>query len=181
MSENKIPGPFGLSMGMSLDELDAQPLEGSEGKYLLTSVPKQHPAFDTYAVQVGINSGLSWIKAIGKDLETSVYGIELQTAFEDMKKKLDKAYGKSKLTDIILHESIWDEPRDWMNALLNKERVLMATWEGSVESTIKGDLISVGLIATASDVNTGYIAIEYQFKNEEECNAEIAALEDDAL
>ena len=181
MSEIKTTGPFGLWMGMLLDQLDAQPLENATGKYLLTSVPKPHSAFDTYIVQVGLNNGLAWIKEIGKDIATSVYGIELKSEFNNMKKKLDKVYGKSELTDILLHESIWDEPKDWMRGLINKQRILMFVWDVSKGSNLKNDVISISLIANASDSDNGYISIEYEFENSERCDEEIAALEDDVL
>ena len=174
-------GPFGLYMGMSLNQLDAQPLENVLGKYILASVPKPHSAFDSYVVQVGNSSGLSWIKAIGNDIATSVYGIELKTAFDEMKVKLDRAYGEGELTDMLLHDSIWNEPKDWMQSLINRERILMSVWDSSKGARLKNNLTSIALGANASDTDNGFIFVEYQFANSDACDEELAAEEDAVL
>ena len=60
-------GPFGLEMGMTIDEIDADATELSPGLYQLPKVPKPHSAFEAYIVKIGPKSGLCWIKAIGKE------------------------------------------------------------------------------------------------------------------
>lgn len=174
-------GPFGLYMGMKLNQLDAQPLENALGKYILKSVPKPHSSFGTYVVQVGNNSGLSWIKAIGKDIATSVYGIELITAFNQMRTKLDNTYAKGELTDVLLPESIWDEPKDWMASLIRKERILMCIWDASKGARLKNNLTSIALGANANDTDSGFLFLEYEFSNNDQCDKEIAAEEDSVL
>ena len=77
--------------------------------------------------------------------------------------------------------SIWSEPRDWMQGLLNRERMLAARWDSHSHKQIPDQLSSVFLVAQATDTSSGYIAIENAFKNHEIAEGEIAALEDDAL
>jgi len=104
----------------------------------------------------------------------------VRSAFEDMKGKLEKTYGKSELIDCLMHDSIWNEPRDWMQAVQNGERILAAKWE-STKTRLPSSLESVFLIATAIDAYSGWIAIEYAFDNYTAAEQEIAMLEDDAL
>lgn len=98
-----------------------------------------------------------------------------------MESKLNTIYGRSEKFDFLLPGSIWDEPRDWMNALQNKERNLVAIWSDEYESKMTDSIHSVGLSAVAVNANEGFIALEYSFSNKAVAEAEIAALEDEAL
>ena len=174
-------GPFGLEMGMSLVEIGGQPEKVGNGLYMLNTVPKTHSAFKAYVVKVAPEGGLCWVKAIGKDIATSSYGIELQTEFHVMEEKLEAAYGKHEIMDFLMTGSIWDEPNDWMMGLIQKERILAAIWEPAEGSSLPSDLKQIALIASPISTGKGYIAIEYSFINKDSCDAELAALEDDAL
>lgn len=178
---NAVAGPFGLEMGMSLKDIGGAPQKLAPGKYKLTNVPKSHSAFEAYVVQVAPKGGLCWIKAVGKDISTSSYGIELKSAFKDMEQKLEASYGKHKTMDFLMSGSIWHEPNDWMMGLIKKERVLAAIWEKSEGSSLPSDIEQIGLIASPISGDKGYISIEYSFTNKESCEAEIAAQEDNAL
>lgn len=180
-SQSAFAGPFGLSMGMDLKQIDIEAEQVAPGVYVTSKVPKSHSAFEKYALKIGPNSGLCWIKAIGKDISTSSYGIELKSAFDDMQAKLTKAYGKGKTTDMLMPGSIWKEPNEWLMAMIQKERILMSVWKKGEGSTLNDDLIQVGLIASPSGRSEGYLSIEYSFSNKDTCNKEIASTEDGAL
>jgi len=173
-------GPFGLVRGLSLEQLGtSQQLE--PGKYKLNSVPKPHSSFESYIVQVGPHAGLCWIKAIGKDVRTSGFGIELKSAFDDMRSRLESTYGRPELYDRLLPEANWDEPKYFMMSLLKKERLLASVWKSLSGSSAGDSLKSVGLIASASGIDRGFLSIEYSFTNEDECEREIKASQDGAL
>jgi hypothetical protein len=174
-------GPFGLWMEMKATDFEEPPNEIAPCMFQAPVVPKPHSAFERYIVQVSPGAGLSWVKAIGKTIETSDYGIELKLAFDDMEQKLTATYGKQKRHDFLLHESIWNEPRDWMQSVLSKERVLMSQWSKESGASLVDSLSSVALVMGAYDTSTGYFAIEYSFENYVQAEAEIAALEDDVL
>lgn len=178
---NAMAGPFGLDMGMTLKDMGGKAEKVANGKYKLTTVPKPHSAFEAYVVQLAPKGGLCWIKAIGKDIPTSAYGIELKSAFNDMKGKLEKVYGKHETTDLLMPGSIWDEPNDFMMAMIKKERFLMAIWDNEKGSTFTDNIKKVGLIALPAGRDKGYISVEYSFTNEKACEAELAAQEDGAL
>ena len=174
-------GPFGLEMGQLLTQIDKDAKQAAPNVYTTSKVPKPHSAFELYALKVGPKSGLCWVKAIGKDIGTSAYGIELKSEFNAMKGKLEKAYGKHETTDVLLPGSIWNEPDEFMMAMIKKQRFLMAIWEGEKGSTLSDNLDSVGLLANPGGRDKGYLSIEYSFSNKEACDKEIAALEDGAL
>ncbi len=57
----------------------------------------------------------------------------------------------------------------------------MSQWSKETEASLVDSLSSVALVMGAYDTSTGYFAIEYSFENCVQADAEIAALEDDAL
>jgi len=182
---NAMAGPFGLYKGMSLKEIGGKPekLQNTilgNGIYKI-NVPKPHSAFEAYIVKVAPKGGLCWIRAIGKDIATSSYGLELKSAFSEMEEKLGATYGKHEIMDVLYPGSIWDRPNDWMMGLIKKERILLAVWEKSEGSSLPSDIEQIGLIVGPTSRDKGYIEIEYSFTNKEACEAELAAGEDDAL
>ena len=173
--------PFGLRMGMSLVEIGGTHELINPGFYKLSNVPRPHSAFEAYAARVAPKIGLCYIQAAGKNIETSSYGYELIMAFNEMESKLEALYGRHKKVDELFSGSIWNEPNEWMMGLIQKERVLVATWERKDGSTLPDNLINVGLVALPIDRNTGYIMVDYTFSNYQEGIKAISAQEDDAL
>lgn len=98
-----------------------------------------------------------------------------------MAAKLTATCGKHKRLDFLMQDSLWSEPRDRMQGLLNRERVLMASWSRQDGSSVDVSFSSIALVVGVHDTSSGYIAIEYSFANIGKAEAEIAALEDDAL
>ena len=174
-------GPFGLEMGLKRDEYLGSLQEVKPGYYQAAEVPKPHSSFEFHILEFGPSSGLSWIKAIGKTIETNDFGTPIESAFEEMKTKLVKTYGASENISYLMEGSIWSEPRDWMQGLLNGDRVLASRWEAHSHKQLPNHLSSIFLLAGATDTSSGYIAIEYAFENHAAAAEEIAALEDDAL
>lgn len=174
-------GPFGLVKGLRKEDFGLQITEISPFVYQAETLPRKHSAFQYYFVQITPVQGLSWIKSVGNPISTNPYGTEILTAFSEMKAKLEKIYGRAELIDFLMHDSIWDRPRDWMQALQDGERCLASSWKNNRNNQMPSDLESVFLHAGASDTYTGYIAIEYAFNNKEASDQEISMLEDDAL
>ena len=172
-------GPFGVEKGSKLASL-GESKEIAPGKYTFTP-KKAHPAFETYVALVSDSQGVCWIKAIGKDIRTSTYGTELKSEFSSFEGKLSKVYGENKKFDYLMPGSIWDEPKDYMPALIKKERVLATLWSAEHNSKMKDNLKSLALLASATSRDTGYIAIEYEFDNYDSCKKEISEKVDDVL
>lgn len=174
-------GPFGLEMGVKKDEYPCPLQELKPGWYKADEVPKPHSAFEYHVLQFSPCSGLSWIKAVGKTITTNDFGTSLQNAFDEMKEKLSKKYGESESFSFLMEGSIWHEPQDWMQGLLNEDRTLAARWKASSQKQLPNQLSCVFLVAEAADTSSGYVAVEYEFENHQIAREEIAALEDDAL
>ena len=180
ISSSAAAGPFGLEMGMSLDQLGITEKKATGG-YTFPQVPQPHPAFSKYAGTVSPREGLCIVLARTPLLQTEIYGEMLQLEFHKLRERLEKVYGKHYVFDDLRAGSRWNQPRHWMMALLQKERTLSATWSEEKGSSLPADIEKIGLFAVARSRDAGYVGIRYQYKNAGACKAELEAGVDDAL
>ena len=177
---NSFAGPFGLEMGMKIEEIDKNAKKLAENAYKV-SVPKPHKSFSVYYVYTCPSKGLHTIKAISSPITTNGYGEDLKSNFESMEKKLKKVYGENKKFDFLRSESLWSESNYWMMGLLKKDRTLAAYWTEEYKSKLKDDFKSISLTAIAINQGAGLIVLEYEFLNTSSCRKENASKEDDSL
>lgn len=175
ISERSAPEatPFGLKQGMSAEQLGGQAAYIGGGMYKLTSVPSPHPGMEFYVAQVSPRTGLCYVKGVGKPVRTSGYGTELQSQFENMRAEISAAYGHPRTVDMLLSDSIWEGPRDWMAGLAERERLLFAHWTEETRATLVPHLTNVFVGANAKNSESGYVVVEYYFDNEPACQQEV--------
>ena len=102
-------GPFELEMGMKKSELVASiAREMDPHNYLLTSVPRPHSSFKTYAVSIGPQSGLCTVRAASVQISTDVSGRELRAEFDEIEQQLERGYGRHGLIDRLERGAIWE-------------------------------------------------------------------------
>jgi hypothetical protein len=174
-----IGGPLGLDKGMRLDDLNRQ---GSfaparaQFQYTSKTLVNGHPDFEAYSVLVTPEHGLCKVKAIGKDIESSSFGSELESKFKELMAALTRKYGAPGSTyDFLRSGSIWKDSRDWMMAMLKKERTLAAFWTPPNNSSLPDSLESIKIEATALSPSKGFISIDYEFNNISECLESVKA------
>jgi len=154
---------FGIEMGWGIKNLENAGIEMSDmgdSYYELLSVPKPHPSFERYLVQIDPEKGVHLIKAVGKSIATNGFGTSLKTEFNIIEKQLTSVYGKGEKTDWLIPTSIWDEPEDWYMGLRKQERFLFTIWEQPSPT-----LLRIGVVANAFSYSAGRIIIEYYSKN----------------
>src|SRR5262245_25659388 len=125
------PAPFGIRMGAKKSELVHIKQELPNFKVVLDAVPKPHPDLESYVALVTPQTGVCYVKGIGKTVRTSVYGSELRSTFDDLRHQLEGVYGPGKVVDSLKPGSIWNEPKDFMMGLVKSERFLIARWTTS--------------------------------------------------
>ena len=168
-----VAGPLGLSKGMTLEEIKRH------GNFTLTpektsvysspTLTNGHPDFERYTVILTPQHGLCKIMAIGKDVSTSVYGSELRSSFEGLSNALSTKYGKSNSAFNFLQAgSIWNEPNEWMMGLFKKERTLSSYWYDS-KKKLPDSIHTISLSANALATSKGWITLNYEFDNVDDC------------
>jgi len=164
-------GPFGIDMGMSLDRLKQvckTAPEHIENDYYKITPPNTHDLFETYTVKIDPTYGVYFIKAIGKDIRTNGYGVELRSTFDSLVGSIEKTYGKYELTDILKDRDHGD-PNVWTYALRDGDRELYAKWGKKYQSRLPDDIASIVAWAGVTSIirgNRGYVVLEYYLSNE---------------
>ncbi|MBR3654246.1 MAG: hypothetical protein IKN62_02285 [Elusimicrobia bacterium] len=183
IASTTFAGPFGLSKGMSVEEISKLSEKGYEptspdndDRYLF--VPKKkHEVFKIYIAFIDQEKGLYSIRAVSEEIKTNDYGTELKNVFSDMVDRLSKIYGKPKIIDKINSDSHFKEDKHWMYTLGQGARTLAAGWiKGEKDTNLPEELDSVA-ISVKADYHDGYLILEYNFSN----SAEIEEKQDDVL
>lgn len=148
-------GPFGLKMGMTLEEVTeacggTKPKKINDDCYQITPAQK-HPLFNEYMVFIDNENGLYKIKA---KTEKIFYESELEKKFNEVEQRISKTYGKSddlRDTDYLVQNKYWHEGYLY-DACVWRENM-------------KNDLMDVILYSTVPDYAEYYIILQYDFTN----------------
>ena len=142
-----VAEPFGLEMGMTLDELAAScggrsPVPIGGDRYIVTP-QKANPLFAECIAWVSESEGLCALRANGEDVLSTPEGDQLRDEFSAVQQKLEALYGEAHLTS----ESS------------EGESALQADWfpEG-------GDVEWVCLVAEGTG-SSAYLFVQYTFSN----------------
>lgn len=173
-------GPFGLSMGMSLDEItDAcggRSPERIDDDLYLVYPEKAHPLLKMYMVMVNEKSGLYNIKAVTDEIRADDYGNEPKRIFSQLLAPLERKYGRFVMIDEIADDAVLTEDAYFMYNLANGARRYCATWTASGSKKDQFDnlaKIGIGIITpNRYSISKACVLIEYIFLNAEDAIAE---------
>ncbi len=162
--------PFGLKMGMTIEEIaeqcEEEPSFVKDDIYFIKPV-KKHPLFSYYAVYVNEKTGLYQIRAISDSMTCNDYGTEIQNAFNSVKDRIAKIYGKPRIINKVDPTSIWKDDKYWFQALKDGARQLSAIWGEKIE--LADNLISVALDCVADNdiyhYEDAHLVLYYYFTN----------------
>ena len=164
--------PFGLEMGMSLDQLAAYqptPVKKQADVYRIETAPLHSSNFDHYLLRVDAEHGLCVVNAISKDILAEPEGALVQKSYTNLKSQLTAKYGQPAIdVDEIKNSSIWAAPHHWMHSLLSRQRTLTAIWS-SQQTPLIDNIADIALTARAKSVTIANLSPTYEFKNLNAC------------
>ena len=164
--------PFGLKMGMTIEEIaeqcEEEPSFVKDDIYLVKPI-KKHPLFSYYAVYVSEKTGLYQIRAISDSVTCNKYGTEIQNAFNSVKDRIAKTYGKRRIINKVdsTISSFLQKDEYWFHTLKDGARQLSAIWGEKTE--LADNLISVALDCVADNdiyhYEDAHLVLYYYFTN----------------
>ena len=162
-------GPFGLEMGMTLEEVTAacggkEPVDLGGGRYLVQP-QKAHPSFQEYVVYVSQTEGLYALTASTKEILSDEEGTTLQKRFHTLVSSVSKTYGECRLIDEIAEGSKLTDDIYWIHTLRTGERKLEAWWLGADGSALSDDVQNIYLAVKSTSYLKARIALRYRFAN----------------
>jgi hypothetical protein len=135
-------------------------VEIKDDTLVFSTVPRPHPAFESYVLVFSPKDGLLKILAMGPDIRTNGFGEVIHDSFVEIRNAIAQTYGQpDNIIDSVRAGSIWTEPEDWMMGLYKGERGLACGWGHALP---KG-LSLIMLSAAAASVEKGYLRLTYQF------------------
>lgn len=164
--------PFGLKMGMSIDEISAQceeePSFVKDDVYLIKP-KKNHPLFSYYAVYVNEKVGLYQIRAVSDSVTCNNYGTEIQNTFNSVKDRIAKTYGKPKIINKV-DSNLSDYMRQdkwWFQNLKNGAQQLSAVWGEKTQLADSLETVALDCVAdnTVFHFEDAHLVLYYYFSN----------------
>ena len=164
--------PFGLKMGMTVEEIaeqcEEEPSYFEDDIYLVKPI-KKHPLFSYYAVYVNEKNGLYQIRAISDSMTCNDYGTEIQSAFNTVKERIAKVYGKPRIIDKV-DSSLSEYMRQdkwWFSNLKNGAQQLSAIWGEKTELSDNLTIVALDCVADNSvfHFEDAHLVLCYYFKN----------------
>ena len=101
-----------------------------------------------------LKAGFFW------NIETNAYGDAIKQKFRELKNILSEKYGTGQTIDFLKQGSIWTQPQYWMNALVDKDRMLF--WYSDKGLTNELTYVFVEAVGTTS--RKGHINLGYEFQ-----------------
>ena len=172
-------GPFGLAMGISINELSgtiasAKALETNPNIYTITP-PKPAPGFDRYYVVATKEDGLCKINAISEVNVVNDTGDQLKSRVNEIAEMVELKYGKShKKYDFARQDVYRRNPQFFMMALKEDAVTYGFDWVTQAnKATLPNDLEEINVFANASEMSKGWVSLEYVFNNFKSCQINI--------
>ena len=163
--------PFGLKMGMTIEEIaelcEEEPYFEKDDVYIIKPI-KSHPLFSYYRVYVNEKTGLYQISAISDNIKCNQYGTELQNAFNNLKDRIGKTYGKPQTIDKIDQNlrNIDKSDSHWFQTLKDGSRDLYAVWGEKIKLSDNLSKVELKCVADSGYISgNGHLVLYYYFNN----------------
>lgn len=163
---------FGLKMGMTIDEISEQCEEEPsfvKDDIYLVKPKKSHPLFSYYAVYVSEKTGLYQIRAISDSVTCNKYGAEIQNAFNSVKDRIAKTYGKPRIINKVDPNilSILQKDDYWFQTLKDGSRQLSAVWDEETGLADNLETVALDCVADNSSFHweDAHLVLYYYFSN----------------
>lgn len=163
-------GPFGLDIGMPLSELPSSEAINDEGWIRLKTIPKPHSLVETVFVQGYPETGVCMIKGVGFTNEDDKMGSKGRAIHEEFVEQLKTKYGEP-TRNVDRCFSNYCSSEYWTMELKSGERLYMTTWDGTKAHPLPENIEQIGVIVSALDIDSTYVAVEYYGKNSTQCDA----------
>lgn len=166
LSISIFAAPFGLKMGMTLEDIK-RACNGVEPQYIENDCyyvfpAKTHPSFKYYVAYVNDIKGLYCLVAISDEISTNNDGRELKSTFSEIKERISKTYGTSRMTEELIPNALYKNDYEWRESIASGERTYEAVWESSLKENLEKIFLYVSARKFSS---SSWIILEYDFQN----------------
>lgn len=169
LAVKKYDGPLGLAMGITEEEIQALGFKDSgksNGTYYGTP-PMPADGFNFYIAKLSPTLGLCRLMGFRDISVVNNMGDQLKEATDDVAELVSMKYGSGKKIE-YLPEIQQRNPEFWMLGLHDDSVIYSYTWKKDLPNSLQ----RVEVYASASEIYTGKVIIDYRFSNVENCYQE---------
>lgn len=172
-------GPFGLAMGIGVDELLGEVASGiiskSDPNTYIIRPPKLVPGFDRYYAVATKEDGVCKIIAISEVNVVNKAGDQLKSRVDEIAEMVRLKYGKSRKKYDFARQDVYRRNPDFFMMALREEAVIYGfDWVAQANNAmLTNDIEEINIFANASEMSAGWVSLEYIFKNFKSCQANI--------
>lgn len=172
-------GPFGLKAGVPVAELEKMGFKEDErhpGTYDGTP-PKPLDGADSYIGVASQESGLCKVLASVPVPTVNGTGDQIRSAVDRVAEMMQLKYGKHSSKIEYAREDVYERNPEFWTMGLSKDSVVYAyDWQqGKTAQPLPADIEDIEIVARASSMSSGWVAIRYTFTNAKACLKEIQA------
>lgn len=173
-----VPSAFGLKRGQPVAKISTPFTDDGPGWSVLNGKPPQsHPEFEEFHLFSAPGVGLCAIRALGPVNANDSHGDLVRARFSRVQAQLTQRYGKGSTYDECDAKTSTCNPGYWSMHIKTRARNYGAVWDSNLPAGMK----RIELYVRADDISQPYVAIQYSFDNEAQCEAALNAKESEAL
>lgn len=167
--QGQAQGPFGATMGSPLSNYPScKRLEGAPTYYTCNTLPNPDASFELYAIRAVPRAGVCFVKAIGKDIRQDARGVATRAELRKLALQVEQTYGPhSALMDRIFSSSALKAEDEWLLAVERDERTFSYHW---TKGNYPNGVDKIHVLAAATSAQTGFVVVEFHFRNENACD-----------
>jgi hypothetical protein len=164
-------GPFGLTLGMKIEDVGgARPLE-KPGFYEVAAPPKPHPDFESVVLIAYPETGICLVRGIGRTIEGDGSGGQIRAKVDGLAAALSTKYGKSAKLDDCSGGDIQCSNEFWMMTLDGGDRAYVYKWTAQNPLMKKNRIGEIYVAASAGNIQASYPMIEFHSEDRTGCTA----------
>lgn len=163
LAQNATRLSFGLEITSNPKRLPGCKSE-EPNMYMCDTVPRPHPAFESYLIYHVDGVGICAVTAMGVDVLTSRTGFDLRSAADSLMEQVTTQYGAGKKVDGILPSSIWHEPGDWTMSIIERDRMYGMLWSANSGFIESNGIQGMAVMAKALSPTKGYVTYTIESK-----------------
>ena len=170
---------FGITMGQSVTALHI--IKTIRPNVYKITVPLPNREFESYYVFATKKQGVCKVVASGRDHNDDRYGADTKLSYNKIKEGLSTKYGTFEEFDFLRDGALWRDSNDWVMSIKQHERTLRVFWVSDVNSNLPTEVQGIDLSVEATEIDSSYIRLGYEFSNLAACESEKDIIENSGL
>lgn len=169
-------GPFGLTMGISIETLtkDLGFISQNDNPLWFDGTPpKPSNLFTSYLIFAGKKTGICRIAAFTELVEFNDSGDEIKSKADKVADALSVKYGKAKNYD---YGSEYTKSDLWALSAEHGNAKYSYVWDKKTGQGFPEGLMTISVDVLPQDFRTGFVVVSYEFDNFTECQKEKSEL-----